>query len=399
MIRHLFKLVWNRKRTNALIILEIFFSFLVVFVVGTLGLWLLDNYRRPLGFSYQNVWNVGINMRTSTDDEHTPEQVATFKRLLDEAQTLDPVEAAAGTMSLPYGLGAYDSAWEIKGRRVESEFSEVTRDFDKVLGLRLVQGRWFEEGDESQAWKPVVIDAELAREVYGGENPVGRRFGDPDPERKEDLRVVGVVSDFRRSGELSGRGNFLFYLKRPGNPQDRPPQNLLVRVRPGTGAAFEEVLVKHLQGVAPEWSFEVKPLNELRRTSFRLFLTPLVAGGIVALFLMLMVGLGLIGVLWQNLLQRTREIGLRRASGASRKSVHSQVIAEQLILTTLGVLAGTLLVAQIPILDLVGFVSGRIFAAGLIFAMASIYLLSMLCVLYPSAMAARVQPADALRYE
>ena len=49
MTRHLLKLVWNRKRTNGLMILEIFFSFLVVFVVATLGIYFCDNYRQPLG--------------------------------------------------------------------------------------------------------------------------------------------------------------------------------------------------------------------------------------------------------------------------------------------------------------------------------------------------------------
>ena len=58
MTRHLLKLVWNRKRTNGLMILEIFFSFLVVFVVATLGIYFWDNYRQPLGFSWQNVWKV-----------------------------------------------------------------------------------------------------------------------------------------------------------------------------------------------------------------------------------------------------------------------------------------------------------------------------------------------------
>jgi putative ABC transport system permease protein len=399
MIRHLFKLVWNRKRTNALITLEIFCSFLVVFVVGTLGFFFLDNARRPLGFSYQNVWNVGIDTRQGTDDDFTPEQVATFKRLLDEAKTLDRVEAAAGTMSAPYELSAYSKGFDIHGRLVKTEFSEVTQEFLDVMRLRLLQGRWFEKADETQAWQPVVINANLAREVYGRANPVGQRFGGPDPALHTDLRVVGVISDFRRLGELGAQDNFLFYLKRVGNPKDRPARSLLVRMAPGTPAEYEEVLIKRLQGVAPTWSFEVKPLAEKRRSTFRLFLTPLVAGGIVALFLMVMVGLGLIGVLWQNLLQRTREMGLRRAAGASRQSVHRQVIAEQLILTTLGVGLGVVLVAQIPVLDLIGLISGRVFTGGLIIAISAIYLLSVLCALYPSAMAARVQPAEALRYE
>jgi putative ABC transport system permease protein len=51
MIRHVFKLIWNRKRTNFLMVLEIFVSFIVLFAVVGLGVYTLDNWRRPIGFS------------------------------------------------------------------------------------------------------------------------------------------------------------------------------------------------------------------------------------------------------------------------------------------------------------------------------------------------------------
>ncbi len=174
---------------------------------------------------------------------------------------------------------------------------------------------------------------------------------------------------------------------------------LLIKLRPGTPADFEERLTERAQRVAPDWSFRVKPLAQARESSFRLKIAPLAVGGVVAFFLLLMVGLGLLGVLWQNLLQRTREIGLRRATGASRQAVHRQILLEQLLLTTLGVILGTILVIQIPVLDLAGFISTRIFVGGLLVAAGSMYLLSMLCAFYPSTVAARVPPAEALRYE
>jgi putative ABC transport system permease protein len=400
MIRHLFKLVWNRKRTSALLILEIFFSFLVVFVVATLGMYCWDNYKRPLGFSIKDVWQLRIETKKS-DDQHTADESATYARLLKEVQSFDAVESAAGAMGAPYEFGEYRSGMMINHQDVTMEFNEVTAELKDVLGLRLVSGRWFQDGDEKLGWLPVVIDRDLAREAFRGQEPLGQRLNEPVADgmkAKSEMRVIGVVDDFRRAGELSGPSNYRFDLKRLGNPEDRPGRVILVKVRPGTPASFEETLMARAQGVAPEWSFEVKPLTQLRESAFRLRLTPLIVGGIVAFFLLLMVGLGLIGVLWQNLLQRTREIGLRRATGASKAEVHRQVLLEQVLLTTLGVFLGTVLVAQIPILDLIG-LSSRVFAGGLLTAMVTIYLLSILCALYPSAMAARVQPADALRYE
>lgn len=397
MIRHLLKLTWNRKRMNALIILEIFFSFLVVFGVVTLGLFLWNNYRSPLGFSWQNVWNVQVTLQ-NRQEEVDPRHAETFARLLSEVRSMPAVEAASGSELPPYGNGSWINSSDFKGLgTVEMEVDNVTEGFDKVVGLDLVEGRWFEKGDEALVWNPIVIDQDLARVVYGSESPVGRQFGEPESEEKP-RRVIGVVRDYRKTGELSANNNFMFQLNRL-RASERPPGNILIRVRPGTTARFEEALVERLHALAPQASFEVKPLEEMRTANFRERLAPLAVGGIVAFFLLLMVGLGLIGVLWQNLLQRTRELGLRRATGASRSSIQTQLVLEQLLLTSFGVLLGAVLVLQIPILDLIGFVSEGVFAAGLVVSMVVIFLLALLCAVHPSQMASRVPPAEALRYE
>ena len=400
MTRHLLKLVWNRKRSNALMILEVCVSFLVVFAVVTAGLFLLDNYRIPLGFEWRNVWDVRIGLgRNEMSNGAAAAQQAIYERVMREVRSLAPVEAVGGSWVVPFDQGGMSSTYDFNGRGVDMDANVATVGFDKAMELRLVAGRWFEDGDGGQAWEPIVINRNLARQVYGTADPIGKTFGDPQPKARP-FRIVGVVSDFRKGGELMPGGNFLFRFAPKDRPTDWGPlRNLMVRVRPGTPAGFEEDLVKRLQAVAPDWSFEVRPLAQVRATAFRFFLTPMIVAGTVAFFLLLMVGLGLIGVLWQNLLQRTREIGLRRAAGASRASVHRQMLLEQIVLTSLGVLIGTLLVIQIPILHLIGVLSNGVLTAGLLAAMAAMYLLSVLCALYPSALAARVQPAEALRYE
>lgn len=401
MTRHLLKLVWNRKRSNALIMLEIFFTFLVVFGVGTLGLYLWDNWRRPLGFDARNVWAVEVDMQQSSDDSFTPEQVATAARLAREVEALDPVEGVTGVMMTPFSFGQYSSSIMLDGREVKMDFNEVSESFAEVMQAELVKGRWFQPADAKLAWQPVIIDEDLAREIWGEEDPLGKRLNAPDVKSREpEQRVIGVVSDFRHHGELAGPSNFVFHYKQLGNPQHRPPRTLLVRVRPGTPAEFEEELSRRMMAVARDWSFEIKPLAQIQETSFRRRITPLIVGGIVAFFLLLMVALGLLGVLWQNLLQRTREIGLRRATGASRREVHRQIIVEQLLITTLGVALGALVVIQLPVLDVFGSaLRPEVFASGLVLAMISMYVLSAVCALYPGAMASRVQPAEALRYE
>lgn len=397
MLRHSFRLMWNRKRAGALLILEIFISYLVVFGVVLGGLYFYLNYQAPLGFVYENVFVVAADMQTS-DEAVDPAQTATVERMLQEIRALPEVVAAAGARTTPYGFGSWISRLRAGGQEVEVEQGSVTLGYLEAMQLQLEEGRFFEKSDEALTWTPVLINRALARQAFGGENPLGRRLVDPEPDGSgADLRVIGVLNDFRHEGELAAPGYFLF--TRHQGETDRAPSRLMVRVQPGTPAAFEEKLAQLLQAMAPTWSFEVKPLAQLRAASFDRKLRPLLMGAVVAAFLMVMVGLGLTGVLWQNLLRRTREMGLRRAVGATAGKIRVQVLFEQLILTSFGVGAGALLVAQIPLLELKFSPSGQVLAGSILLAMLAIYLLTILCALYPSSVVSRVRPAEALRYE
>ncbi|NUO82812.1 ABC transporter permease [candidate division KSB1 bacterium] len=398
MIKHLFKLVWNRKRSNLLIMLEIFVSFIVMFAVITLGVYYADNYNQPLGFTYENVWNISIDMQTGTDDYWSPEMVNTTRQLYLALQEFPEIEVAAGAHTAPYSLGNRTSVNVYEGKRVEMEVNEVTDDFQKVMGVQLLQGRWFEKSDDALNWKPVIINQRLARAVFGDEDPVNQNYR-PWASDEEDHRVIGVVNDFRKDGEFSGLGNYLFERKRLDDPKSRPPANLLIKVRPGTPAEFEERLMSKLQAVAREWSFEISPLVRMREDAFKIRLIPLIILGLIAGFLMLMVGLGLVGVLWQNVTQRIKEIGLRRAKGAAAEDIYKQILGELVVLATFGLALGALLVVQLPLLDLISFIRPPVYFLSMVIALLVIYGLTLTAGLYPSWLATRVQPAEALHYE
>jgi putative ABC transport system permease protein len=300
----------------------------------------------------------------------------------------------------PYAIGASRSGFSCRGKSIQTDDAEVTLGVRDALRFDLVAGRWFTAADEALAWQPVVINRALARTAFGAGNPLGQDLEAPDPEsQRPGTRVIGVVSEFRTGGELSTPGNQEIRLHQPALPHSRRLRRLIVRTRPGTSADFEPRLAERLRGVAPGWSFKVEPMARRRDAAFRRLLAPLTAAAIVAFFLLAMVGLGLVGVLWQNLLRRTREIGLRRAAGASRAAIHRQLLMEQLLLTTLGVLVGLVLVLQLPLLGVTGWLGPGVFAGGVGLALAAIYLLAAFSALYPSLLAGRVQPAEALRYE
>lgn len=405
MTRHLLKLVWHRKRASALVVVELFFSFLVVTVLLTAGIYTWSNYRRPLGFDWTDVWRVSIDLGTSFD-QLGPEVYETLDQVLREAGALSRVTAAAGISGAPYDGSTDNSGLPMPDGTFETaENVGATDGLREALDVEVVAGRWFDARDDAADFQPVVIDRELARLVFGDEDPVGRYL---DPADRTDpgesigrprRRVVGVVDDFRKAGELSGAGPFFIGRQRPTDMAYRPYRNLVLEMAPGTPAAYEEVVLERLGAVAPDWTFGVQPLAALRETSFRLRLAPLVVGSVIALFLLAMVALGLVGVLWQNVVQRTRELGLRRAAGATRWDVRRQISMELLLLTTLALGLGTLLLVQLPVLDLLPALGGGVFAAGLLLAVALMYALVLAAAAYPAWLASRVQPAEALRWE
>lgn len=402
MIRHALRLVWNRKRSHALILMEVFFSFLVVFAIGTLAIFSWTNYRRPLGFDFDNVWSVSVSFPMERSEYSGPAldaQKQRLERLLQETRSLGFVERAALSRFSPFQTSGFVSSYRNGGRLAANvDITEAGPGYGDVLKVETVRGRWFKPEDEALAWNPVVIDQDLATALFGQEDPLGRRIREANPEqRAKERRVIGVVRAFRINGEFSmPRPAAIELFEGMGVP---PFGRILVRVRAGTPPDFEEKLVKHLQAVDRDAEIEARPVAPDRDARLQARFVLLTAGGLVASFLLVMVALGLVGVLWQNLIRRTREIGLRRAVGASRASLQGQLLAEQLILTTLGISLAVLLAGQLPLTGVIPFVPSGVFVGGLALAAAVIYLLTALCALYPSSIASRIPPAEALRYE
>jgi len=396
MIRHLLKLVWNRKRINGLLIVEICVSFLVLFAVCATCASLLANWLEPLGYQRERVWYAQLEFPRPQEgaDSDIPD---VLERLLREVQGLDEVEAACLMGALPYDGSTVTTIEKFEGRPVESNMLAVSREFDTVFAPELVAGRWFEAADETRDWNPIVINERLARDAFGDADPVGQAL--PLGLFSGETRVVGVVQAFRKDGELSTPVNYTLELYRPRDSGHWPASALAIKVSPRTTAEFEPRLLERIHGVVPTWTARVQSMDEARRSKLSLELAPLVVAAVVAGFLLLMVALGLVGVLWQNVTQRTREIGLRRAAGAHRGEIYRQVIGEVLVVTTVGGLIGLAIIVQVPVLGQWGMITPQGFVWGIGAAVSLIYALAALAALYPGWLAARVNPAEALHYE
>jgi putative ABC transport system permease protein len=273
----------------------------------------------------------------------------------------------------------------------------VSDEFREVLGLTVVAGRWFSREDDGRGTEPAIINARLARALFGEASPITRELQPPGQSNAQALRIVGVIEEFRHDGELGFPGHAT--LVRPsvrGTPAALP-NVLTIRVRPGTTAEVEEKLVRTLQNVAPDWTFDVRSVATRREEAIHKAVVPIALVTILAVFLLLMVALGLTGVVWQSVTTRIHEFGLRRAKGATAGDIRRQVVLELVLLASLAIIVGAVIAVQIPALPLLAPASVRF--ASVAAAVAVIYLLTLLCAWYPSRLATRIQPADALHYE
>jgi putative ABC transport system permease protein len=404
--------VWNRKRSTALVGLEIFICFLVLAGISAAGTHFLVRWQRPLGFEYDNVWAVEIGGMNYTEDPDVMKaKGATMQALLHAVTAMPETEAAAIATNEPYNNNTWISTTWIHGKseRLLQSYASVGQ--KDVFKIHIRQGRWLEESDVAYAYTPVVISQNVAEGLFGAEDPIGKDLphfdehgkevspADVKPGRNATIyRIVGVSDNVNRYGELGEEAYTQFIPVNFATSQELPNE-MMIRVRPGTNVAFEERLLHELQTIAPQWTYETEYMLDRRKSKLLLDAAPLLVLAAVGLSLIVMVGLGLVGVLWLNVTRRTSELGLRRAMGASALSVRRQVIGELWALSALAVLAGTLIFLQLPLFGVTFGAPWYVFLSGVGLATAVIFTFVTVCGLYPAWLATRIQPALALQYE
>jgi putative ABC transport system permease protein len=398
MIRHLCRLAWNCRGGYLLLGLEMLIAFLIIVVVATLALNNLSGFYQPLGFDYQDVWWVSLHPRSLARHQNSAADVVAMQEVERILQELEAVEAVAIDGAPPFSRSYSTRVGEYGGVRIFFEYSNVTDRLDEVLKLNLVAGRWFSEEDDGLAWEPVVITWKLARTFFGDADPLGKIITLPTSNANEMLRVVGVVDHRRYKSPFATEEPFL-YGRVSWDRVDYVPRSFLVRLRPGTPRNFEKQIKKALSPVTRSWNLGVERLEEGREMSMREDIKLLIIGGTIAGLMLAMVALGLVGVLWQNVTQRTREIGVRRASGATRGRICAQFVGEVMVVATFAAVLGGMLIVQFAFFDLFPSVVPEVYIAGFLCAAGILYLLVSVAALYPGWLASRVQPVEALHYE
>ncbi len=395
MIRHLFTLVWNRKRANFLLITEIFFAFVVLFVVGSMLVYNQQNYMAPLGYEYKQVWQLALD----PGQQPTKDQPAVYDQLVQRLKALPGVKyVARSRWNTPFSFSNNNGELQLNnGPKVVSNNYDVGPEMRDVLGLKLLQGRWFNKSDETATRPATVITQEARDKLFPNENPIGKVIH-AGSNSKYEWQVIGVTGTYRADSDFGEPVPGAFRLITPLDTNNVGGSPMLIRVAPGATAELEKRIITEVLNTAKGWEAEVTTLPEQRVAKLKFVMTPIVGSLIVCAFLTLNVALGLFGVLWYNINQRRAEIGLRRAIGASSTAISGQFLGEVMVVTTFGLLLGLAVAAQFPLLGVMD-LGPKVYVPGMLLATVLIYLLTALCAFYPSRLAAGIHPAVALHEE
>ncbi|MDB5231871.1 MAG: FtsX-like permease family protein [Chitinophagaceae bacterium] len=394
MFKHLFKLIWNKKKQNSLLITEIFISFLVMFAVFTLFVSFYHNYKLPMGFEYKNVWAVNYSRPESLQSVRGDSVMLFNETVKKTVMSLNGVEEMSFVSNnLPFSNSSSNTQVEYKGNKTFTNIYNNEESYVKVLNLHPVEGAWFSKKDATSTYKPVVINEALKAKLFPTENAIGKELGSDDANK---MRVVGVVPNFKDKGDFEAPEEALFSRLDTGDM--RWSSAILIKVSPDADAAFESRLYKTLSNAISNSNIEIEHLTDKRVAKNKLIVVPMIIVMIVAGFLIINVALGLFGVLWYNINKRRGEIGLRRAVGATGRSVSSQLVGEALVLSTISLILGCFFAVQFPLLQVFDLKSG-IYLVAMGFAILFIYVLVILCAIYPGKQAAAIYPAMALHEE
>ena len=399
MLRHLFTLIWNRKRTNLLLISEIFFSFVVLFGVGAVLITIGKNFLAPYGFNYEQVWRLEVR---AGQGQKMPR--AELDEVLRQVKALPGIRTVALTSgNVPFIFSTNNSDFSYQGRvSPTTNVYDADDHYAEVMQLHLREGRWFAPADDGSHHRPVVISQDLRESLFGDEPALGKIFTwshpGKDPKPEDEFQVMGVADHVRMSSDFAAAEPGVWKRLIPFDTTHWETANVLVRVAPGEGGVLQEKIARTVAGVTRQWTTEVRVMNDDRLNKRRYTLVPVVGLSIMGLFLIINVALGLFGVLWYNISQRQSEIGLRRAMGATGPDISRQFLGEMMVVTTFGVVLGSLLAAQFPLLNAFD-LPARPYLLAIAAAAVLVYGITALCAWQPSRLAAAIQPAVALREE
>jgi putative ABC transport system permease protein len=348
------------------------------------------------GFQPDRAWSMHLAVsRTKHGDD--PGVARYLGRLIDRLRAVPGVDAVGIVNRLPMGGQSQMMSVrfeELPDTRVMVDSRSVNGGYFRSLGIPLVSGRTFDDNDTPRRTLVGIVDERLVRDVFGGRDPIGKRFrinavGQPW------VQVVGVVGHLLHNGlDQDPRG--LIYWPYQQRTQDR----MAIVVR-GNGPNLAGAAREAIREVDPDQPlYDVRPMKEVvERTLSARWLSTVLIGAFAAMALLL-AGIGLYGVVAYLTEQRRREFGIRIAIGASASQILAMVVKQGFTRVAAGLALGLALSFGVTRF-LAALLHGVAPLDFVTYALAAFVLMAVMLIatMVPAWRAARTDPTLALRAE
>jgi predicted permease len=390
---------------NAIVVSEV--ALACVLVVGA-GL-LIHSFLRVLdvNLGFQPEHAVTLRVDPTSNYDTKPKVNAYFLDLLQRVESIPGVSAAGISDALPYGSNRTWGAG-IKGVQYKPEdypfafIGIVSPGYFKAMGIPVIRGRVFAMDDpippqievkdgQYQHDAYCVINESMARNVFHGEDPIGRQMNGG-------ATVIGIVGDTRHLSLEKDSGNEMYFsIIQTG---DWSSANLVVRTTLPNSVLASQIR-NAVAPIAPDIDMaNLRTVQSLvdKAVSPRRFVVMLLAG--FAAFALILASLGIYAVVSYSVSQRTQEIGIRMALGASARGVRSAILKQTLLLGAIGMGIGLVSAALLSnlltsLLFGVHAADAATFAAMLVI----ITLVALAAGYFPARRASLIDPIIALRSE
>jgi predicted permease len=323
-----------------------------VLLVGTglLGRSFLALLAIDPGFDADSAMSVSLSRPWTSDASAAAETARRYDALIEALRAVPGVTAVGGVNALPLGGGANGAFWDGSVTDVMhapppigyAEFRVATAGYFKAAGIKLLEGRAFDERDRSDGDQVAVISAAAARAAWGDADPLGKRiqYGNMDGDTHV-LTIVGVVGDVREQ-RLDRAPSGTVYVNLAQRPLTASEFSLVVRSSLPL-AAIAPTLREIVDTQAADTPHALAPLSELRANALADRKLGLVLLGAFATVAFVLAVGGLYGLMAFAVGQREHEFALRQALGATRGQVARLVLGSGLAIGVAGVAAGVAL--------------------------------------------------------
>jgi len=350
---------WLLRR--ALVVTEVAMSLVLLIGAGLLAgsFWRL--LRVDPGFNPEKLLTIQITLPETRYPKSAPHQAQAFYRqLVERLEALPGVRSAGATTSLPLAAGGWGKMLSIEGRPAPTsmeavpvvQYRQVTPNYFATLGVPLLRGRFITERDAGDSPPVALINEEMARRFFPGEDPVGKRMWMGPPENLLPpgalppgysfplLTIVGVVKDVKHLG-LSRQVGPEVYIPHLQGSQETARGMFVAARTESDPLSFAAAVRREVAGldkdqpIADLRTMEQRLAESLSSARFNMLLLSIFAG--VAL---LLAAIGLYGVIAYMVEQRTHEIGIRIALGAHRRDVFRLIVGQGMRLAFGGIAIG-----------------------------------------------------------